>query len=588
MIVTDITIKNFLSFGDVHCQLPPSGLVLVTGWDEDLGRSNGAGKSTLFHALSWCIYGELPKDIKVEELIRRGEKSCSVTVIFAIDSVQYTVTRKRPSSLEFTIGNEKQKGNPKYLQALIEQTIGLSYKQFLITSYFPQKGDSSRFIKQNDSMAKDFLSTILSFNKTEQAYKKLHLELKELETKVAAKAAELSTTEASIERFSLVADMSIPPMPSREEVGQAKKAIEEVEFFIANPPDTSTVDAEIARVQAAVEKVRAAKYSVSSWESSIAEKQRRIDHLNQGEAHYLTWPSCEAELLESSGKLVHFDEQAAEDVKARKIAHIEEEIADIRQKLEKVLPLVDKETALQDKLSELSSKRMQARHDYDMAVQKRSHLASQMASFKQAVIASQQAKQQKDKIAVQLLELQTAATVKAAELALMSEEVMILAAAKSVMSPTGAIAYSLDSVMIELNNEVGQYLDVFSHNTMTYKLTSGEDKAKVTHTITKSDADVSVGSLSGGEERGLILSVDLGLSEVIASRSGVNLPSVLMLDECFEGLDYIGKERVIDALREVSKDRCIIVIDHSTEFNALFDKSIKVLKKNDVSRLEIT
>jgi DNA repair exonuclease SbcCD ATPase subunit len=122
---------------------------------------------------------------------------------------------------------------------------------------------------------------------------------------------------------------------------------------------------------------------------------------------------------------------------------------------------------------------------------------------------------------------------------------------------------------------------------MTYALTSGDDKAKITHTVTKDGQDVSVGSLSGGEERGLILSVDLGLAEVIANRSGVNLPSVLMLDECTDGLDYVGKEKLLDALRQIAQTRCIIVIDHSTEFSALFDRNIKIIKKGGVSSLVI-
>ncbi len=583
MILTDIIAKDFLSIGSIHLQLPRSGLMLVTGWDEDIGRANGAGKSTIFQVMAWALYGELPRDIKVEELIRRGQSSCQATVKFIIDNVQYTVTRKRPSSLELYIGNEKQKGNPKYLQACIEQFIGLSYKQFLITSYFPQRGDGSRFLKQNDAAAKDFLGTILNFNKTEAAYKKLHIELKEAEQQAAMKMGEVNAIGTSLERFKSIASMPMPSPPAKEDVIAVKSELEKLNLL--QEPDTSAIDSEIEKVRAAVEKVEAAKYTSESHRRSIADKQRRIQHLQQSSTHYMTCPSCQTELLDSNGTLVEFDEEAAEQVKAQKIEQVEAEIAEIQLKLEKLSPLVEKASQFQLKLDEVKTKRINARHEFDMAMQKKSHLKTQMASFRKEAEAYQQGKLQKDKIAEQVIEAESALSLKTAELKKLEHEVLLLSAAKAVMSPQGAIAYSLDSIMSDINDEVAQYLDVFSHNTMTYKLTSGDDKAKVTHTLTKSGVDVSVGSLSGGEERGLILSVDLGLGEVIANRSGVNLPSVLMLDECFEGLDYVGKEKVIDALRDIAKDRCIIVIDHSTEFNALFDQSIKVVKKNEISSL---
>lgn len=587
MKITDLMIKNFLSIGEAHYQFPTSGLVLLSGFDEDLGRSNGAGKSSFFHSLCWCLYGELPKEIKVEELIRRGEKVCAVAVKFDIDGTVYTVVRKRPSSLEVLVGKEKLKGNPKYLQAFIETTIGLSYKQFLITSYFPQKGDSSRFIKQTDALAKDFLSTILSFNKTEQAYKKIHLMMKDQDTLLSTKSGEVSSLESSINRFKSIAEMPSPEMPNKAEILRVKGELDLVNVQTANEPDTAIVDGEIAKFVKAIASLLQRKMSANDSENKIKAHLARIAHLETSEAHTLTCPSCAADLLESQGSLVQFDAATAEQIKADKISTLRAEIVELEAKLAVDKSLMSKEPELQKKLDDLRFKRQQARHDYDMGIQKKSFLQEQMQAFKKAIVAAQQSISQKDQIITQLSEMQGQYITKSAELQDLQQELMELAAAKAVMSPTGAIAYSLDSVMEEINSEVGQYLDIFSHNSMSYRITSGDDKAKVTHTINKNGQDVSVGSLSGGEERGLILSVDLGLSEVIVKKSGVNLPSVLMLDECFDGLDYIGKEKVIDALREIANDRCIIVIDHSTEMCALFDQSIRVVKKNEVSRLEI-
>jgi len=587
MIITDVMIKDFLSFKEAHFQFPRSGLVLLSGWNEDQQRSNGAGKSSLFNALCWCIYGELPKEIKVEELIRRGEKSCAVAVRFEVDGIRYGVVRKRPSGLEITINGEKQKGNPKFLQAFIESTIGLNYKQFLITSFFPQKGDASRFIKQNDATAKDFLSTILNFNKTEQAYKKIHMEMKDLDVLIGTKSGEVASIENSITRFESLINMPIPEMPDRAQVVAVKKELDLLAAQTLTEPDTTQLDAQILQVQSGVNTVNALKHQTGAWGGSISEKTLRINHLKNSDAHTLTCPSCSAELLESAGQLVEFDHATAEQIKADKISALSAEIEVLQAKIDKAKPVIEKAAEFDKKLEDLKVKRRSLRHDYDMSLQRQFFLKDQIQSFKKAIVSSQQVQRQRDEIVTQLEEMREQLAIKTAELQNLQGDLILAAASKVVLSPTGAIAYSLDGIMSDLNEQVSQYLDIFSHNTMVYNVTSGDDKAKVTHTLSKDGADVSVGSLSGGEERGLILSVDLGLAEVIVTRSGVNLPSVLMLDECFEGLDYVGKEQVIDALREIATDRCIIVIDHSTEFNALFDQSMRVVKKNGISSLEI-
>jgi DNA repair exonuclease SbcCD ATPase subunit len=562
--------------------------MLVTGWDYDLNRSNGAGKSSLFQALSWCLYGEIPRDVKVEELVRRGQKACSVSTTFEIDGSKYVVTRRRPSGVDLVVNNEKFKGNPKLIQAVIEQTIGLSYDQFLITSYFPQNEDSSRFLKQNDTKAKDFLSAILNFNRTEAAYKKLQMECKELEVAMSVTKSEMAITQQSIDRFLTLLTVPAPEAPNKDDIVRVKRELDSVTKMTLQVPDTSAFEDKLNRLSAALRNAQQSKYRLTQVQNLISERERKIAHIAESSEHTMECPSCAADLLTLHGKLVEFDDEAAAAVKQSKIDALKAEIDALVLEQKTLTPLSDAVDALQLKLDETKAKRQQARHDYDMALQKKNFLNSQIEGFKTAILANQQGQKQKQKVADQVAALQADLAVKDEKFKKLEEEFMIVSAAKNVMSPVGAIAYSLDSILEDITEAVGQYLDIFSGNTMTYRITSGNDKAKITHAISKDAVDVSVGSLSGGEARGLIISVDLGLADVIARRSGVALPSIMLLDECFEGLDYVGKERVIDALREISKDRCIIVIDHSTEFNALFDKSVKVVKRQQISSLEVS
>ena len=585
MIVQKLEINNFLSIADAMIEFPSSGLMLISGWNNTLGRSNGAGKSTIMQALCWALYAEFPRNIKVDEIIRRGQSSCSVSVHASINDINWVITRKRPVELVVTRNGEKLKGNPKLLQSIVEQEVGFSYSQFLVTSYFPQNGNGSRFLNQKDSSAKEFLGVILNFSKAEQGYKKLHLLLKDAESELARATYKLNTLCDNVHNLHTLGQMPIPELPNKEEVKAVKENLDLVKQQALAPPDTSVVDAKIDMVKKKQKAVEQVKYQVATLKSKVESLKTSISNLKL--PRYMSCPSCGEHLIEKSSDLVAFDDESAEAVRKSKEDDLNNQITENNLKLEEFNLGLSKVGNIDNLLDTLSNEKASLKSDYLVAIQKQKTLEAQLASFKRMYEAHQAAKEQVAKVGEQMTALQLQ-IVEANALMLSSEnDVKTLSAAKQVMSPMGAIAYSLDSVIEEINDEVTSYLDIFSHSTMSYKMSSGEDKAKITHHVTHDGEEVSVGSLSGGEEKGLILSVDLGLSEVLAKRCGAPLPSVLMLDECFDGLDYIGKEKVLDALKELSTSRCIVVVDHSTEFSSLFTKRIKVVKDSGVSTVVV-
>jgi DNA repair exonuclease SbcCD ATPase subunit len=589
MIIESIEMQNFLSIGKAFLKIPSTGLVLVTGWDEDLNRANGAGKSAIFQALCWCLFGEFPRDIKVDEIVMRGQTSCFVTVTFSQGGQRYEVTRRRPSGIEVSIDGEKQKGNPKYIQAVIEQAIGFTYDQFLFTSYFPQKGDSSRFIKQNDTKAKDFLGVILSFSKIEQAYKRLHLEIKDMESESVKFTNEVSSLEASLYRLQDIMNVPLPPLPPSSDVYAVKNEMSIIDAKMKIPPNTTDVDAQINQIKSKEQAISNAKAESINYRSSIAASESNLRTLEGGtwKVSKLSCPSCNATLVSKAGTLHVHDSVQEEQVRREKIEVERDNIKKNQDLLQKIATILSLEKQLRDKLDVLLQKRAEIRQEYEVLATQKEALKVKLSSYARMIEAHKGTLSQKEKIANEVELIKSTLLTSKLSLEKLQKELQVLAAAKHVFSPTGLIAYSLESVVADLNDEVTKYLDVFSHNTMTYRLITDIERAKLTHTVNYLGEDVSVGSLSGGEERGLILSVDLGLADVLSKRSGRPLPSVFMLDECFEGLDYVGKEKVIDSLRVIARDRCIVVIDHSTEFNALFDASIKVVKKDKISKVQV-
>lgn len=92
-------------------------------------------------------------------------------------------------------------------------------------------------------------------------------------------------------------------------------------------------------------------------------------------------------------------------------------------------------------------------------------------------------------------------------------------------------------------------------------------------------------SLSGGEQQRLNLLIQLSLRDLIVETSGVST-SFLAIDECFDGLDRFGCDRVVELFQ--SLEISIWVITHRSELEIPFDQELIVVKGPDgVSNIQI-
>ena len=94
----------------------------------------------------------------------------------------------------------------------------------------------------------------------------------------------------------------------------------------------------------------------------------------------------------------------------------------------------------------------------------------------------------------------------------------------------------------------------------------------------------SIGSLSGGELRALSLATDFAIVDVLSSKFSLDLNPII-LDEPFNGLDSAGKEMVIELLETISNEKEIWVVDHASEAKSLFNRTIRVEKRNGISKI---
>lgn len=149
-------------------------------------------------------------------------------------------------------------------------------------------------------------------------------------------------------------------------------------------------------------------------------------------------------------------------------------------------------------------------------------------------------------------------------------------------------SYIMDSFLEKINDQANSYLEDLFGGSLKINISSvtegkKQTKEKINVKIINGNDECSYNSLSGGERARICLAVNLAMSDTIAHSSGKSF-NILMLDECFNGLDEVGKAQTMRLLKELEKKfETIFVIDHATEFKSLFSNSVYVLKKNDQS-----
>lgn len=168
-MIQRVVAKNFLSWKNMDITLP-TGVTLIDGWNEDDQTSEGSGKSAVLNAVCWALYGKIPKEANIDDVIKNGEKACGVEVHFA----QAVIRRTRgPNELALIADGKVVKGkDAKETQGLIEEFVGLTFETFCQTVYFAQNY-TKKFITANQEEKGKILSEVQNLSIFDKAGKEV-------------------------------------------------------------------------------------------------------------------------------------------------------------------------------------------------------------------------------------------------------------------------------------------------------------------------------------------------------------------------------------------------------------------------------
>lgn len=568
MKIHSLEIHNILSIEHASLTFGDAGLVLVEGFDYDTGRANGAGKSAIFNALSFALYDKVPRRITKSEILRKGVQQGYSLVEVATNRGVYGVKRERPVATTYFHNGKKV----DMTQEEFEGIIGLNYDQFLVTMYTAQD-TPEKFINLNDTQKKNFILKIMDLGKFTQARNEVIEQQKKLEQEKELIKVKLEGLKANI---SIYKGSLVDPLAIQSKIDQNSRDIVAYTNAIKKLEDIKEPD--ISKYAETEAKIQQKLMDLQTFKVKCQAKRRELQHLKNLTPD-ATCPKCNADLNIIDGDLCEAGDTVA----------IDDQIKVVSSQINEYETEMAKEHEINDLIKRIKAKKQEEYVEFNNA-------QSSIFEYKNSInlknadsanLLSQITKN--DEIKFKVKEIVEHAKILMAKLASVDDELFLLSAVESVFDTTGAPAYVMDSIIDNFNNAVSEYVSEIwpnaTYTLQTYKANKDKSiKAKFSETLTINGKERSIGSLSGGEVRALSLALDFAIIEVLSSQYGLGLNPVI-LDEPFNGLDSIGRELVIDILSKFSQFRQVWVVDHASEAKAMFNQTIRVEKRNGVSKI---
>jgi exonuclease SbcC len=140
-----------------------------------LSGPTGAGKSSLIDAITFALYGTVPRyanQRRIEPVISQGAVEAKVRLDFSVDGVEYTAVRVArlgsrggASTREARLqrGEEVLAGDADSVSDEVERLLGLSYSHFTTCVVLPQ-GEFQRFLHDTPRSRQDLLVQLLDLD----------------------------------------------------------------------------------------------------------------------------------------------------------------------------------------------------------------------------------------------------------------------------------------------------------------------------------------------------------------------------------------------------------------------------------------
>jgi DNA repair exonuclease SbcCD ATPase subunit len=564
--------------------------------------TNGTGKSSIPLILEEVLYGKNNKGIKKQDIPNRHlEKGYHIELEFNVDKDKYEVTLNRKSSISLKVsknGTDISSHTTTGTYKTIENILGLNYKTF--SQLFYQSASSSlEFLKATDTNRKKFLIALLGLDKYIELFELFKTKHKEYNSSLVGIEASCSTIENWLAENALE---DTKPMELKEVPEDASSEVEEYAKLKGELDNAEQINRDINKnneyikllQNVDIDEVSRHVDKPESTDSEVQEKGSLTSATNNKKALITKLskldgqcPTCMQSVDEEFITDLIDRANAVINSNATRIEEIEDIVTSAKSGLlayrnhQKVVADFENLNNLVDNTKSnnlVDREKVQTK----MRVLKET-IQTVRADIKKAIAHNEKATAFNTKIDVileQTADFEEKLRVKTSELDELVGLVAIVDILKKSFSTNGLIAYKIESLVKDLEDEINKYLAELSAG--RFQLNFNLKGEKLNIQIIDEGRTVEIEALSSGEFGRVNTATLLGIRKVmnILSKSKLNL---LILDEVMGVLDDMGKEKLIEILLEETEINTFIV---SHEYTHPLLNKINITKENNISRLE--
>lgn len=585
--IKTLTIKNFLSIGNVSqaVDFTASDLVLVLGENLDQsgsGNKNGVGKSALVNAISYALYGTALTNIKKDNLINKSNpKNMLVTIAFEVNGIDYKIERgRKPGVFRFYKNgvisqdtsaeadpNDSQ-GENRHTQDDVVTTLGITHEMFKHIVALNTYTEPFLAMRANDQ--RTIIEQLLGITKLTEKSEKLKELAKDTKDQIKEEEFKISADKEANKRIQ--ENIDTLKEKSAEWDTQKQDRLDKLQVQIVGMLDLD-IDAEIAAHKSKKDsddlhaELRALSRELTSIERQITDVKKSITKLDNdvNSTKNKICPTCNQSMDTSTHEHVHnkyLEERAIFDTKfadlTKKQLEIKELQAAITTSIPKELPIfyttIDdayNHKTLLDTLEHTLTQELNSTNPY----------TDQIDSLKQTGL--------KELSFDSINELNDIKDHHDLLLKLLSNKDSFIR--KKI----------IDQNLSYLNHRLAQYLtDVSLPHKVLFK-------SDLEVEITMFGKDFDFDSLSRGERTRLILSLSWAFRDVYENMT--NKINLLFIDELIDGgLDSAGVESSLAVLKKMARDhnRNIFLISHRDELTSRVTNIMKVIKSGGFTTFE--
>lgn len=533
-------VYNFGSYKTFSINFNNLGLTLLHG-------ATGSGKSTIPDMPAWVLFGQTAKGGTVDN-IRNWQANNEVTsgsLEVETSSGQIEVYRVRGSSSQndlYWIGDngEQVRGKDvKETQALLNERLGMDYDSYVTSAYFHEFNPVSSFFIAKSTDRRELFEKLTNLTLPKKIIERASNGIRTVENLYESTTTEnIRLSGRRDQLLNSVEDMNLRIRTFEE---RQRKIIEELESKEHLFEETKEERLEMLK------KMRDdLAYSASPLEPQIEQERELIDQIN----------ALSDEVCNECGSLTN---------SARRLT-LEIKLSQVRKEITLNDGLIKEVDTVNKRIVELNS----TVNFYAAQLEKERVRTNEF---------EEEVKRLKQRLAIYDEELVIIAT----KLNKFKKEISNFEHLIDLSRDLYALLlkYAIDLVQEETNRYLKTYFD--SEIKVSFSM---KDSDKLDVQIQKNGYNCFYKQLSKGQRSLLTLCFVASVMAASANKSGIHYDN-LFFDEALDGLDAKFKVQAFSMFQELAyRHKSIIIIDHATEFQELFDKRYHVKLIGDISHIE--